>query len=203
MKTPENRYRGIPENQNRGIPENQKYNIKEKKYNNTLLLHNNGGIENDNKNNKENEYDDVYDVLVSEDKVSSISPPAEEKKKGKGGLAPLIDEAQLKYPKEKYLELNQLLNYYLKAHIGNRRLPNLEKWKEMLNNLENYSSITLPGTIGNKFNVKIAELIVEKALNGKDGSPFLEFDDIYGYGKNNLNVREPQFNLNQDYTKGY
>ena len=78
-------------------------------------------------------------------------------------------------------------------------MPTPEKWKEMLNQLVEYSSISLPGTEGNKFIQNKAVQIVEKALNGKNGNPFIEFDDP----RKNNNVMEPHFNLNQDFTKGY
>lgn len=161
--------------------------------NNTLLLHNNG----------ENENDINMEVLVGEDQnISTPEPQPAEKKKSKGGIAPLFDLIDCKYPDNIYNGLNGLLKSYIHAYIGRRRLPSIEAWEEMLNKLWDYSTVHVPGTVGEKMNKAIAIKIVQKALDGKDGIPFLEFDDLYGYGKNN-NVMEPQFNLNQDFTKGY
>lgn len=159
----------------------------------------------DNINNKENEC--VVDFLVEEDTKTfsnSGAEPAEEKKsvKRKGGLAPLIDEIENFFKKDMYPEINILLNNYLHCYIGCRKLPSLDKWQNMLKDLINYSSISLPGVSGKKLNTQVAIQIVEKAIAGKDGAPFTEFDDIYHYGSNN-NVMEPHFNLNQTFTEGY
>ena len=103
------------------------------------------------------------------------------------------------FPRTNFPDLYNILNNYLHAYIGHRHLPTPEKWKEMLNQLIEYSSIKLPGTTGNKFLVNRAIKIVEKALDGKNGNPFTEFDPVV----KRSNLMEPEFNLNQDFTKGY
>lgn len=187
---PVNQNRGILENQEGGILKNQEeiYNIN----NNTLLLHNNG----------ENENDVVNDNLADGElaHISKTAPAAPKR----GGLAPLINEINNRY-REKYPDLANILDNYIHSFIGRRRLPTLDKWKNMLNDLERYSSVRLIGADGKKFKPNYAIQIVEKALTGKDGQPFTEFDDMFGYGKDGKTsiVMEPQFNLNQEFKKGY
>lgn len=146
------------------------------------------------KNNNINENIDD-DALVKNDQCSQT--PAAPRK----GLAPLIEIVRERYDEKKDPELVTDLIAYLKAHLGCRRLPSEEKWKRMLDDLELYSSITLPGASGNKFMKSRALEIIQKAITGKDGAPFLEFDNIYNVQK--PNVMEPQFNLNQEFKKGY
>lgn len=119
------------------------------------------------------------------------------------GLGPLFEITHKTF--NEYLNKEELiiaLNNYLRAYLGCRRLPSEEKWKKMLEQLISYSSIELPGTIGNKFVLKNALAIIEKAERGKDGAPFLEFDNIYNVQTKN-NVMEPHFNLNQEFKQGY
>ena len=204
--------RGIPEKQNRGIPEKQNQIYNNIINNNTFnLLHKLNGEQESSPSEEElkiinnNENDVVDDILVEEDQVSKTAPAADvaPAKTNKGGLAPLLDEVDLRYRKL-YPDVANILNNYAHSFIGRRRLPNLEKWKEMLDNLERYSSVKLIGASGMKFKPNCAIEIVQKALSGKDGAPFTEFDDLFGYGKSSSNnVMEPQFNLNQDFTKGY
>lgn len=143
--------------------------------------------------------DEIVNDSFSKDEEEQIpnTPPAEPKKKK--GLAPLYDMVDEKYDKAKYPTLNVGLKTYLKAHLGKRRLPSEEKWNNMLKNLEEYSSVQLPGASGTKFMEPKALEIVEKAITGKDGVPYLEFDDIYHSNE----LKEPTFNLNRDFTKGY
>ena len=119
--------------------------------------------------------------------------------KDKKGLGPLLNMTEEVFPRSTFPDLYNIINNYLHAYIGHRHLPTPEKWKEMLNQLIDYSSIKLPGTMGEKFLASRAVKIVEKALNGKDGNPFTEFDPV---SKRN-NLMEPEFNLNQEFTKGY
>lgn len=163
--------------------------------------------------NKLNNNKDIKDKLNSEYLVSSDTrlsntreaQPGELKKetfdilKDKKGLGPLLNMTEEVFPRSTFPDLYNVINNYLHAYIGHRHLPTPEKWKEMLNQLVEYSSISLPGTEGNKFIQNKAVQIVEKALNGKNGNPFTEFDDP----RKNNNVMEPHFNLNQDFTKGY
>ena len=163
--------------------------------------------------NKINNNKDIKDKLNGEYLVSSDTrlsntreaQPGELKEetfdllKDKKGLGPLLNMAEEVFPRSTFPDLYNVINNYLHAYIGHRHLPTPEKWKEMLNQLIEYSSISLPGTEGNKFIQNKAVQIVEKALNGKNGNPFTEFDDP----RKNNNVMEPHFNLNQDFTKGY
>lgn len=163
--------------------------------------------------NKLNNNKDIKDKLNGEYLVSSDTrfsntreaQPGELKEetfdilKDKKGLGPLLNMTEEVFPRSTFPDLYNVINNYLHAYIGHRHLPTPEKWKEMLNQLVEYSSISLPGTEGNKFIQNKAVQIVEKALNGKNGNPFTEFDDP----RNNNNVMEPHFNLNQDFTKGY
>ncbi|MGM9543561.1 MAG: helix-turn-helix domain-containing protein [Romboutsia timonensis] len=201
----------IMENHNTPILENHKQiynpiinNISNNNTNVLLLGEQDNSPINNNENNNINNINDCIDDVLVEDNLTKSSEAASEppKPKRKGGLAPLIDEIENTFNKKQYPELNQKLNTYLHCYIGCRKLPSLEKWKGMMQDLINYSSINLPGTLGKKLNTQVAIQIVEKAINGKDGAPFTEFDDIYHYGSNN-NVMEPHFNLNQDFTKGY
>ena len=132
------------------------------------------------------------EVLEEGQKVSKTAPAAPQKKKE--GLAPLIDIVEKRFSVLRYPEVNKLLIMYLKAHIGIRRLPTEEKWNKMLDDLINYSTIKISGADGGKFLSKVAIQVIEKALNGKDGAPFTEFD--------NPNIeKEPQFNLNQEFKR--
>lgn len=163
--------------------------------------------------NKLNNNKDIKDKLNGEYLVSSDTrlsntreaQPGELKEetydilKDKKGLGPLLNMTQEVFPRSTFPDLYNIINNYLHSYIGHRHLPTPEKWKEMLNQLVEYSSISLPGTEGNKFIQNKAVQIVEKALNGKNGNPFTEFDDP----RKNNNVMEPHFNLNQDFTKGY
>lgn len=99
--------------------------------------------------------------------------------KGRGGLGPLLNMVNEKYSKDQYPKVNQLLYTYLKAHIGIRRLPSIEKWESMLEKLYIYSSIKLVGTGGTKFVQNNAIKIVEKAINLKGNAPYPDFDNIY------------------------
>ena len=134
------------------------------------------------------------DYLEDIGKTTETAPQPEQKKKG-GGLKPLLDILEERFEVNKYPELNRLLNNYLHAYIGCRRLPTEEKWNKMLDDLINYSTISISGAEGGKFLYKTALQIVEKAINGRNGAPYTEFD--------NPNIeKEPQFNLNQEF-KGY
>lgn len=113
------------------------------------------------------------------------------KKKGKGGLAPLYDMVDERFPKDKYEDINLASKAYLKAHIGGRHLPSEDKWNEMLEFLVNESSIEVAGTSGKKFLPTRAMLILEKAIKGKDGIPYTDFDTIDG------GLREPTVETNQ------
>lgn len=204
----------ILENQHTGILENQK------EINNNII--NNISISKDIEvsasetslsENKLNNNKDIKDKLNREYLVNSDTTfsntreaqPGELKEetfdilKDKKGLGPLLNITQEVFPRSTFPDLYNVINNYLHAYIGHRHLPTPEKWKEMLNQLVKYSSISLPGTEGNKFIQNKAMQIVEKALNGKNGNPFTEFDDP----RKNNNVMEPHFNLNQDFTKGY
>ena len=128
------------------------------------------------------------------------SPPCEEKpKKKKGGLAPLYDMVDKKFPSSKYYNLNAALKTYLKAYVGIRRIPGVDKWEDMLNRLEQYSSVVVSGASGLKFIESRALEIVDKARNGKNGIPYLDFDDVY----HSTELKEPTFDLNRDFMKGY
>lgn len=204
----------ILENQHTGILENQK------EINNNII--NNLSISKDIEvsasetslsENKLNNNKNIKDKLNGEYLVSSDTTflntreaqPGELKEetfdilKDKKGLGPLLNMTQEVFPRSTFPDLYNVINNYLHSYIGHRHLPTSEKWKEMLNQLVEYSSISLPGTEGNKFIQNKAVQIVEKALNGKNGNPFTEFDDP----RKNNNVMEPHFNLNQDFTKGY
>lgn len=131
---------------------------------------------------------------VSED----AAPTAEEKKKQKGGLGPLYDMITIKYPTAMYPTVNAGLKTYLKRHIGLRRLPSKEKWQEMLDKLYELASIELPGSFGKKFIEGKAIPILEKAIEGKDGVPYPDFDNIFDGG-----LMEPTVQTNQSNLKGY
>ena len=148
------------------------------------------------KNNNNLSENNDGEVLEKSDQASQ-TPAAPPRK----GLAPLIEIVRERYDEKKDPELVTDLIAYLKAHLGCRRLPSEEKWKRMLDDLEIYSTISLPGTSGGKFVKGRALEIIQKAITGKDGAPFLEFDNIYNVQK--PNVMEPQFNLNQEFKKGY
>lgn len=147
---------------------------------------------------------DVFSGIADKSALIPKTPapqPCEEKpKKKKGGLAPLYDMVDEKYDKKKYGTLNAGLKTYLKSHLGIRRLPDEEKWKGMLRKLEEYSTVQLSGAVGGKFIETRALNIVDKAIKGKNGVPYMDFDDIY---KNEEELMEPTFNLNRDFTKGY
>lgn len=192
--------------------ENQgQLNTKESKELNTkeLNIYNDIGVmrENSNINNLDNKNSIVDNSFFSgiADKSASIpktpaSPPSEEKpKKKKGGLAPLYDMVDKKFPSSKYYNLNAALKTYLKAYVGIRRIPDVDKWEDMLNRLEQYSSVVVPGASGLKFIESRALEIVDKARNGKNGIPYLDFDDVY----HSTELKEPTFNLNRDFIKGY
>ena len=203
----------ILENQHTGILENQK------EINNNII--NNISISKDievstsETSLSENELNnkDIKDELNGEYLVNSDTTfsntreaqPCELKEetfdilKDKKGLGPLLNMTQEVFPRSTFPDLYNVINNYLHSYIGRRHLPTPEKWKEMLNQLIEYSSISLPGANGNKFLTSRAIKIVEKALDGKNGNPFTEFDPVV---KRN-NVMEPHFNLNQDFTKGY
>lgn len=203
---------GIPENQDTGIPENQDQidnpiidNPTSNNLSKDILLEDNtesvvlntndfNEIDKDNKNGI-----DGNESFSKDEEEQIPKTPAAEPKKKKGGLAPLYDMVDEKYDKAKYPTLNVGLKTYLKAHLGKRRLPSEEKWNNMLRNLEEYSSVQLPGASGSKFMEPKALEIVEKAIIGKDGVPYLDFDDIY----HSTELKEPTFNLNRDFTKGY
>lgn len=137
---------------------------------------------------KQNETENSDDTKVDSSSNNSS--------KGKGGLKPLIDLANNKFPKERYPDINSKLITYLKCHLGCRRLPTVEKWEDMLFKLEVYSSVQIPGTSGSKFLNSRAIEIVEKAIYGKNGAPYLDFDNLYG-------VKEPHLNSNQNFITGF
>ena len=147
-------------------------------------------------NNINNNIECNDNVIVSKmDSVESApkkgpANPANEKPQRKGGLAPLFDMVDKKYDKVKYITLNIGLKTYLKAHIGCRRLPSIEKWQDMLDRLEQYSSIKLAGTVGSKFIESNAIQIVEKAMNLKGDAPYPDFDNIFNVilEKNNIEL---------------
>lgn len=135
------------------------------------------------------------DSLVEVPKTAAASP--ESKKKGKGGLAPLYDLVDEKIPGDKYPTINIGCKTYLKAHIGIRRLPSIEKWSGMLDFLINESSISINGTSGKKIVPSKAIAMLEKAINGKDGVPYLDFDKVDG------GLMEPTVETNQRNNTGY
>lgn len=135
------------------------------------------------------------DGLVEVPKTAAASP--EPKKKGKGGLAPLYDLVDERIPGDKYPTINIGCKTYLKAHIGIRRLPSMEKWNGMLDFLINESSISINGTSGKKIVPSKAIAILEKAINGKDGVPYLDFDKVDG------GLMEPTVETNQRNNTGY
>lgn len=213
---------GIPENQNRGIPENQKQIdnplIDNPTSNNSILSKDNKNYIEDNtetvvnntddniKNNNIEDKNGIEDSKIFSGKAdtsaSVLKTPAaegeEKPKKGKGGLGPLYDEITKRIPATIYPTLNAALKTYLKAHLGIRRLPSPEKWEDMIKKLQEYASVELSGASGKKFMENRALEIVKKAIDGKDGVPYTDFDDIYDKG-----LMEPTFELNRDYTKGY
>lgn len=197
---------GILKNQNRGILKNQNrgYNEKLKSIiNNNSIIDNitftkvNGEantsplLEEDKNNNIINNNEVLGVDLVSENNSQETVPPQTAKKRG---LGPLIDIINKRFNKEAFPEINNLLVVYIKSYLGRRKLPDEEKWNNMLDDLVAYSTIHLPGTEGGKFMYKTAIQIIEKAITGKDGAPFTEFD--------NPNIqKEPEFNLNQDFKR--
>lgn len=213
---------GIPENQNRGIPENRKQIdnplIDNLTSNNSILSKDNKNYIEDNtetvvnntddniKNNNIEDKNGIEDSKIFSGKAdtsaSVLKTPAaegeEKPKKGKGGLGPLYDEITKRIPATIYPTLNAALKTYLKAHLGIRRLPSPEKWEDMIKKLQEYASVELSGASGKKFMENRALEIVKKAIDGKDGVPYTDFDDIYDKG-----LMEPTFELNRDYTKGY
>lgn len=202
-----NQEAGIPKNQDTGIPKNQDQidnpiidNPTSNNLSKDILLEDNTEtVVLTNEDFKELDKEDIIgNDSFSKDEEEQIpkTPPAVKKKKG---LAPLYDMVDEKYDKAKYPTLNVGLKTYLKAHLGKRRLPSEEKWNNMLRNLEEYSSVQLPGASGSKFMEPKALEIVEKAITGKDGVPYLDFDDIY----HSTELKEPTFNINRDFTKGY
>ena len=131
----------------------------------------------------------VSKKLISENNTQETAQTQKEKKRG---LGPLIDIINKRFNKEAFPEINNLLVAYIKSYLGRRKLPDEEKWNNMLDDLVAYSTIHLPGTEGGKFMYKTAIQIIEKAITGKDGAPFTEFD--------NPNIqKEPEFNLNQEF----
>ncbi len=214
---------GIPENQNRDIPENQKQIdnplIDNLTSNNSILSKDNKNYIEDNtetvvnntvndniKNNLEEDKNGKEDSKIFSGKADTsalvLKTPAADGeaklKKGKGGLGPLYDEITKRIPAAIYPTLNAALKTYLKAHLGIRRLPSPEKWEDMIKRLQEYASVELSGASGKKFMENRALEIVKKAIDGKDGVPYTDFDDIYDKG-----LMEPTFELNRDYTKGY
>lgn len=197
---------GILKNQNRGILKNQNRGYNEKL---KSIINNNSIIDNitftkvngeantspllgEDKNNNIINNNEVLGVdLVSENSSQETAPPQTAKKRG---LGPLIDIINKRFNKEAFPEINNLLVVYIKSYLGRRKLPDEEKWNNMLDDLVAYSTIHLPGTEGGKFMYKTAMQIIEKAITGKDGAPFTEFD--------NPNIqKEPEFNLNQDFKR--
>lgn len=148
-------------------------------------------LEEDKNNNIINNNEVLGVDLVSENNSQETTPPQTAKKRG---LGPLIDIINKRFNKEAFPEINNLLVVYIKSYLGRRKLPDEEKWNNMLDDLVSYSTIHLPGTEGGKFMYKTAIQIIEKAITGKDGAPFTEFD--------NPNIqKEPEFNLNQDFKR--
>lgn len=197
---------GILKNQNRGILKNQNRGYNEKL---KSIINNNSIIDNitftkvngeantspllgEDKNNNIINNNEVLSVdLVSENNSQETVPPQAAKKRG---LGPLIDIINKRFNKEAFPEINNLLVVYIKSYLGRRKLPDEEKWNNMLDDLVAYSTIHLPGTEGGKFMYKTAIQIIEKAIIGKDGAPFTKFD--------NPNIqKEPEFNLNQDFKR--
>ena len=111
----------------------------------------------------------------------------------------MYDMVDKRFPSSKYYNLNAALKTYLKAYVGIRRIPDVDKWEDMLNRLEQYSSVVVSGASGLKFIESRALEIVDKARNGKNGIPYLDFDDVY----HSTELKEPTFNLNRDFIKGY
>lgn len=150
---------------------------------------------NNNKECNDNEIVSKMDTVVSTPKKAPRgTPPGETKKKG--GLAPLIEMIDAKYDKTKYITLNIGLRTYLKAHIGCRKLPSIEKWQTMLDNLYEYSSIKVVGASGTKFIENNAIQIVERALNLKGDAPYPDFDNIFRIPSDE---NEISFNLEKGY----
>lgn len=120
-------------------------------------------------------------------------------------LIDLMDHTREIIDKDVYPDILVKLDIYLRCHLGCRKLPSLLKWDEQLHNLIRYASIELPGSFGSKFMKNNAIAIIDKAIMGKDGVPFLVFDDIYKTGEST--VSGPDFNLNQSFSndskKGY
>lgn len=197
---------GILKNQNRGILKNQNRGYNEKL---KSIINNNSIIDNitftkvngeantspllreDKNNNIINNNEELGVDLVSENNSQETAPSQAAKKRG---LGPLIDIINKRFNKEAFPEINNLLVVYIKSYLGRRKLPDEEKWNNMLDDLVAYSTIHLPGTEGGKFMYKTAIQIIEKAITGKDGAPFTKFD--------NPNIqKEPEFNLNQDFKR--
>lgn len=190
--------RGILKNYNRGYSKNLESIINNNSIiNNTTFTKVNGEANTspllgEDKNNNIINNNEVLGVdLVSENNSQETAPPQAAKR---GGLGPLIDIINKRFNKEAFPEINNLLVVYIKSYLGRRKLPDEEKWNNMLDDLITYSTIRLPGTEGGKFMYKTAMQIIEKAITGKDGAPFTEFD--------NPNIqKEPEFNLNQDFKR--
>lgn len=212
-----NQEAGIPENQDTGSPENQDQIdnplIDNPTYNNSskeeciIGVHAERGTHlpvEDSKYLDNNTIEDNLEEIgkkIGTDGIDVFSGKSETgpkhaaesqpKKKGKGGLAPLYDMVDERFPKDKYEDINLASKAYLKAHIGGRHLPSEDKWNEMLEFLVNESSIEVAGTSGKKFLPTRAMLILEKAIKGKDGIPYTDFDTIDG------GLREPTVETNQ------
>lgn len=168
------------------------------------VVHNpDDNIKNNNIEDKNGKEDSKIFSGKADDSASILKTPAaaegvEKPNKVKGGLGPLYDIVTKMVPAEIYPTLNAALKTYLKAHLGIRRLPSPEKWEDMIRKLQEYASVELSGASGKKFIENRALEIVKKAIDGKDGVPYTDFDDIYDKG-----LMEPTFELNRDYTKGY
>lgn len=160
---------------------------------------NGSSLEKNNDNSKEIKIYEVGEVL--EDDEASLKPAPREPK---GGLQPLMKITREHFDGSAQNEIVIMLDDYLKAHIGCRRLPKPEVWDLRLSELEEFASITLPGAQGKKFMTGRALEIIQRAIIGKDGAPFLEFDNIYNVSiQKQSNVTEPHFNLNQTFKKSY
>ena len=168
------------------------------------VVHNpDDNIKNNNIKDKNGKEDSKIFSGKADDSASILKTPAaaegvEKPNKVKGGLGPLYDIVTKMVPAEIYPTLNAALKTYLKAHLGIRRLPSPEKWEDMIRKLQEYASVELSGASGKKFIENRALETVKKAIDGKDGVPYTDFDDIYDKG-----LMEPTFELNRDYTKGY
>lgn len=213
-----NQNTGIPENQNRGIPENQKE-IDNPIIENLTFINSkefNKGVHTERGTlNGENDLDNLeelgkkigtvgIDIFSEDGKVNVLTHGADEQggaekpKKRKGGLGPLYDMIEQMYPGKTYPTANAGLKEYLRRHIGIRKLPTEDKWQGMLDKLWELSSVYIPGAVGNKFIESKAIPILEKAIEGKDGVPYPDFDDIF-----NGELMEPAVKGNRAMDKGY